>query len=105
MGGPRGAQEAHRARPRGRGPRIHASPRRNMWGATWQVGLADGGPTGIVGPGKRVGAVTQIILCLRFPYLTASFPNVFSVWDYVPTRVLPCRTRGGTADGGSTGIA
>ena len=33
-----------------------------VWGATWQVGLADGGPTGIVGPGKRVGAVTLISL-------------------------------------------
>ena len=63
------------------------------------------GPMGIVGLGKRVGAVTLIIFCLRSPYLTASFPNVFSVWDYVPTRVLPCRTRGGTANGGSTGIA
>ena len=30
------------------------------------------------------------------PYLYASFPFIFSVWDYVPTRFLPCRTRGGT---------
>ena len=31
-----------------------------VWGATWQVGLADRGPTRIVGPGKRGGAVTQL---------------------------------------------
>ena len=30
------------------------------------------------------------------PYLYASFPFIFSVWDYVPTRFLPRRTRGGT---------
>ena len=30
------------------------------------------------------------------PYLTATLPGIFSVWDYVPTRFLPCRTRGGT---------
>ena len=40
---------------------------------------------GLVGLGKRVGAVTRIILYLRSPYLTASSPNVFSVCDYVPT--------------------
>ena len=28
------------------------------------------------------------------PYLTASFPVISSVWDYVPTRFLFCRTRG-----------
>ena len=33
VGGPRGAQEAHRARPRGRGPCIHASPRGRPCGA------------------------------------------------------------------------
>ena len=38
-----------------------------MWGATWQVGLADGGPTGIVGLGKRVGVVMRIILYLHPP--------------------------------------
>ena len=32
-----------------------------VWGATWQVGLAAGGPTSMVGPGKRVGAVTQLL--------------------------------------------
>ena len=30
------------------------------------------------------------------PYSYASFPFIFSVWDYVPTWFLPCRTRGGT---------
>ena len=30
------------------------------------------------------------------PYLTATLPDISSVWDYVPTRFLPCRTCGGT---------
>ena len=37
-----------------------------VWGATWQVGLADGGPTGIVGPSKVVGAIIYIDLSLPF---------------------------------------
>ena len=36
------------------------------------------------------------------PYLTASFLFIFSVWDYVPTRFLPCRTRGDTIGVGSS---
>ena len=36
------------------------------------------------------------------PYLTASFLFVFSVWDYVPTRFLPCRMRGDTIGVGSS---
>ena len=46
-GGPRGAQEAHRACTHGRS---HACPREStwapVWGATWQEGLVFGGPTG-----------------------------------------------------------
>ena len=34
------------------------------------------------------------------PYLTASFPNIFSVWDYVPHVSYLCRTRGGLPDVG-----
>ena len=48
---PRKAQEAHRARPRGRGPRIHAGPNGRPCGAPRGRGPVDGGPTGIVGPG------------------------------------------------------
>ena len=45
VGGPRGAQEAHSARPRGRGPRDQAGPRGvPVWGATWQVGWQMDGP-------------------------------------------------------------
>ena len=53
-----GAQDADAWQEAKRSTRVHVGTR---WGATWQVGLADGGPTGIVGPGKRVGAVTQLL--------------------------------------------
>ena len=46
VGGPRGAQEAHKARPCGRGPRVHAGPRGHPSGAPRGRGSADGGPTG-----------------------------------------------------------
>ena len=42
-GGPRGVQVAHRSRTRGKRPR--GSTRTPVRGATWQVGLAYGGPT------------------------------------------------------------
>ena len=53
--GPRGAQVAltRGRRPHGR------STWAPVWGATWQVRIACGGPTGIVGPGKLFGAVTH----------------------------------------------
>ena len=41
-GGLRGAQEAHRARTRGRRPRL--STRTSVWGATWQGGRQVKGP-------------------------------------------------------------
>ena len=55
------------ARPCGSATRTHVSAcMARRWcgrrgGATWHeiFGLADDGPTGIVGPGKIVGAVTQ----------------------------------------------
>ena len=34
------------------------------------------------------------------PYLYASFPFIFSVWDIVPTRSYLCRTRGNLPDVG-----
>ena len=51
-GGPREAHVAHRARTRGRRPRVSMrSTRTPVWGATWQERSTVGGPTGIVGPG------------------------------------------------------
>ena len=44
VGGPRKAQEAHRAQTHGKRPR--GSTWAPVWGATWQVRLVDGGPTG-----------------------------------------------------------
>ena len=49
VSGPRGAQEAHNARPRGKGPRDHAGPRGRPCGAP-NGRLAHGGPTGIEEP-------------------------------------------------------
>ena len=49
VGGPREAQEAHSARPRGRGPRDHAGPRGRPCGAPRGRSRV-GGPMGIVGP-------------------------------------------------------
>ena len=45
-GGPREAQEAHRARTRGRRPRVSTGPRGRPCGAPRGRGSADGGPTG-----------------------------------------------------------
>ena len=41
------------------GHAIHAGPRGRPCGAPRGRGSANGGPTGIVGPGKMVGAVTR----------------------------------------------
>ena len=66
-------------------------------GATWQVRMARGGPTGIVGPGNSGGgAIMQLVIEREPPYLSAFCPKFLSVWDYVPTQFLPCKTRGGT---------
>ena len=55
-----GLRGAHRARTRGRRPRVstrvHVGAR---VGRHVAVRSADGGPTGIVGPGKILGAVTR----------------------------------------------
>ena len=41
----------------------------------------------------KEGAVTQLIhICA--PYLSAFFPNISSVWDYVPHDTYLCKTRG-----------
>ena len=63
MAGPRVAHVGRRrrkARPRGEGPRDNADPRGRPCGAPHGSGFADGGPTSIVGPGKKLGAVTQM---------------------------------------------
>ena len=60
-------------------------------GATWQVRLVSGGPTGIVGPWLYRGGGDGIDMAHAFPYLTAKSPDISSVWDYVPTRFLFCR--------------
>ena len=49
-GGPRGAQVAHMARTCVVATRPRGSTWVPVWGATLQVGLAYGGPAGIVGP-------------------------------------------------------
>ena len=36
--------------------------RTSVRGATWQVRMARGGPTGTVGPGNSGGAVTQLVI-------------------------------------------
>ena len=51
--------------------------------------FAYGGPTRIVGPGKNLGAVTQ----MRYPPFNLFTPNsiIFSVWDYLPHGPYLCR--------------
>ena len=79
MAGPRVAHAGRRrrkARPRGEGPRDNAGPRGRPCGAPrGKGGFADGGPTGIVGPGKKLGAVTPPL------YLSSLHSSFFSEWD------------------------
>ena len=55
------------------------------------------------------GAVTKLIRIFNRngppPYLTATNKDIFSVWDYVPTRSYLCKTRGSSTNVGSKGIA
>ena len=65
--------------------RGHASPRRRLGGtyvARGVIGLASDGPTGIVGPGEFIGAVTQWLKSL--PPFIHTFSAYFFLWDYVP---------------------
>ena len=67
-----------------------------MRGATWQVRLAVGGPTGLVGPGKELGAVTQM------RYRTQLFKLTFLCFFFrvglcSHTVLTFCRQRGRTA--------
>ena len=79
-----GPREAHVTLTRGRRPRGRPG------GAPRGIrGFADGGSTGIVGPGKKLGAVTQMRYCAPIFKRVASLYS--SVWDYVPTRFLCCR--------------
>ena len=60
-------------------------------GATWQVRMARGGPTGIVGSGNSGGGGgggNAIGNRGELPYLIKFYPVIFSVWDIVP-HVLP----------------
>ena len=52
-------------------------------GATWQVRMAGGRTTSIVGPSNSGGTVTQLANDCA-PYLSAPCPDISSVWDYVP---------------------
>ena len=73
--------------------RVHGSTRTPVWGATWQVRVGKWRAHGLVGPGKKLGAVTQMHYRAP-PYLTAPFPLFYSVWDYVPTESLFGKWRG-----------
>ena len=55
-----------------------------MRGATWQVRMACGGPTGIVGLGNSGGAVTQLVIEWSPPIYTRFVPNFFPCGTMVP---------------------
>ena len=78
-------------------------PRESMWvpvwGATWQVRSADGGPMGIVGPGSELGALTQMRYCAPIFNLT-SLCFFFRV-GLCSHMILMCRWRGDRTDVGS----
>ena len=93
VGGPREVQEAHRARPRGKGAtRPRGSTWAPLWGATWQR-VGKWRAHGIVGPSKIVGAVTQ--MCYR----TSIFKHVISKYFFrvglCSHTIHFCRLRGG----------
>ena len=55
--------------------------------APWEVKMARGGPTGIVGPGNSGGAVTQLVIEGRPPIYTHFVPNLFPHGSYLAGRV------------------
>ena len=90
MAGPRVAHAGRRrrkARPRGEGPRDNAGPRGRSCGHHVEGGFAYGGPTGIVGPGKNLGAVTQMRYHAPI-FMHDKFFFFFRV-GLCPTRYLP----------------
>ena len=71
-----------------------------VWGAMWQVGLADGGPAGIVGLGKRVGAVTQLLYTCA-PLFNRVFSQYFLRVGLCSHTFFCCRTCGSMGAVGS----
>ena len=103
--GPHEAQAAHKARTRGRRPRmstqVHANTR---VGRHVAMGVNIWRAHGLVGPAKKFGAVTQ--MRYRAPiFKLESFGHFFHVGLCSHTVLTFFRWRGGTTDVGSTGIA
>ena len=91
MAGPGVAHMGRRrrkARPRGEGPRDNVGPRGCHVGRHVAGGFANGGPMGIVGPGKKLGAVTQ----MRYRALILKRAKIchFSRVGLCPTRLTFC---------------
>ena len=86
-GGPREVQEAHRARTRGRRPRMSTRPCGRPCGAPHGRGVGIWRAHGLVGPGKIVGAVTR----KRYtaPQFILNNLHSFLRVGHSPTRFLP----------------
>ena len=93
-GGPREAQEAHRARTCGRRPRVSTRPADARVGRHMAGGVSIWRAHRLVGPCKFTGAVTQM-LTAPLHYICASAIYFFRVGLYPHGNYL-CRTRGAT---------
>ena len=100
MAGPRVAHAGRGHMAKGHATtRVHVGAREGHHVAR---GFADGGPTGIVGPVKKLGAVTQ--MRYRTPiFKRAEFRIFFRVGLCSHTALTLCRTRGCTVCVGFTG--
>ena len=67
---------------------LHGPTRMPVRGATWQVRMARGGPTGIVGPSNSGGAVTQLDNNCT-PQLNRAVSRYFFGVGLCPTHILP----------------
>ena len=67
--------------------RVHGSTRAPVWGATWHERVGIWRAHGLVGPGKKFGAVTQMCYCAPIFILTF-FIYLFRV-GLCPAYVLP----------------